>query len=212
MNTLRIVSAASIALAVAMAPYALSAQEAHHHHSMEGHSMEGMEGMTMPVSGQSLYNLSGRWTDQDGHTVGLSSLAGQPVILAMAYTSCKEMCPLTVESMHKIAQEWAKHSKAPVRLALFSFDSDRDTPAHLKEYAEARGMDPQQWTLFHGEPSSVRELAATLGIGFRKQDNGDFDHGYAIILLNRGGDIAYRQTGLSSNMDEWMDNLTKVSK
>jgi protein SCO1/2 len=206
MNKLAILSLAGLVLATPLARQPAMAQEAHHHH--DHHAMEGM---TQPVSGQSLYNLSGQWTTQDGNTVGLASLAGQPVILAMAYTSCKEMCPLTVETMRKIALEWAKRSKAPVKLVFFSFDTDRDTPGHLKEYAEARGLDPAQWTLFHGDASAVRELAAALGISYRKQDNGDFDHGYAITLLDQGGVIAYQQTGLTQDNAEWMEHLGKVT-
>lgn len=188
------------------APWSLSfAQETHHHdhHAMMAESQ--------PLSGKSLYNLTGQWTTQEGETAALSSLKGQPVIVAMAYTSCKEMCPLTVETMRKIAAEWAKRSQIPLRLAFFSFDVERDTPQHLKEYAEAKGLDAPQWTLFHGQPSAVRELAAALGVSYRQQDNGDFDHGYAITLLDAGGVIALQQTGLTQDMTEWMDALTKVA-
>lgn len=207
MNKLMKLAVAGLACAVPMVSGPVTAQQMGH-----DHSMMDMPAMTKPLSGESLYNLTGQWTDQDGKIVGLPSLAGQPVILAMAYTSCKEMCPLTVETMRKIALEWAKHSKAPLRLVFFSFDSDRDTPAHLKEYAAAHGLDSSQWTLLHGDPSTVRELAAALGIGFRKLDNGDFNHGYAITLLDPGGLIAYQQTGLTQDMAEWMAHLSKVAE
>ena len=51
---------------------------AHDHHQME------MEQAQMPLSGDSVYNLADSWTDQNGRTIKLQALQGQPVILAMA--------------------------------------------------------------------------------------------------------------------------------
>ena len=74
-----------------------------HAHMMQMHAAQ-------PLSGASVYNLSSRWTDQDGKTVELKSLSGKPVVIAMAYTSCKDICPLIVANMVAIEKaakaEW----------------------------------------------------------------------------------------------------------
>ena len=69
-----------------------------------------------PVSGASIYNLASRWTDQDGKTVDLKSLGGKPLVAAMAYTSCKDICPLIVANM--VAIEKAAQSQEPARRSL----------------------------------------------------------------------------------------------
>jgi len=180
--------------------------KAHDHTNMTMPTME-----TAPLSGQSLYNLPNPWTTQNGETRQLVSLKGSPVVVAMVYTSCKEMCPLTVESMRKIGDAWAKKSKTPLRFALFTFDVDRDIPTRLKDYSLAHKLDDGNWTLFHGDEAAVRNLAATLGVSYRKDANGDFDHAYAITLLDADGAIAYQQAGTQQDMKEWMAQLTKLA-
>ena len=164
-----------------------------------------------PVSGTSLYNLPQTWTNQDGVAAPLAALRGQPVIVTMLYTNCREMCPLTVETMRKIGDAWAKKSGNNVHYAVFSLDSVRDTPEHLRDFATQRGLDAAQWSLFHGDSLSVRLLAAALGISYRQQPNGDFDHAYVISLLDAQGAVVYRQTGLQPDLAEWMTQLAKLS-
>ena len=191
-----------LGLGLAMPVYAL----AHDHTAMS---------MEHPLSGQSIYNIPNTWESQDGQMSDLKSLRGQPVVIAMVYTNCKDMCPLTVEAMRQIGDEWAKRSHHPVTFVLVSFDDVRDTPQHLKEYAEAHKLDARHWTLFHGDASAVRNLAAVLGVAYRKDANGDFDHAYAITLLDAEGVIAYQQTGVQQDMGVWMamlGNLTGSGK
>ena len=59
-----------------------------------------MQHMTMDAPAEptsaSLYNLELTWTSQDGASVPLGALGGKPVVAAMGYTSCKDMCPAIV--------------------------------------------------------------------------------------------------------------------
>lgn len=164
-----------------------------------------------PLPGASLYHLTGRWTDQDGHEISLAALRGEPVVLAMAYTRCKEMCPMTVLSMQRIERDWYKSSAHPVRFAFFSFDWANDKPALLKSYGEARGVDFAHWGLYQGQESAVRELAAALGIGFLREENGDFSHGYALSVLDEEGVLAYQQTGLQPDGADILAKLAELT-
>ena len=49
-----------------------------------------------------------------------------------------------------------------------------DTPERLKAYAEDHGLDPAHWTLYHGDEKAVRELAAALGVRYRRDASGGF--------------------------------------
>jgi len=171
---------------------------AHEHHMTE---------QSKPVSGDSLYNLPSAWTTQSGKPVHLEIFRGQPVVMSMIYTHCEQMCPLTVEHMRKIETDVENHNLGPVRYILFSFDSVRDTPNRLRSYAAMRGLDPAHWTLMHGDPDAVRELAATLGISYRQEPNGEFDHSFAVTLLDRNGVIAAQQTDLQEDRKIFTDKL-----
>ncbi|CAN5411548.1 hypothetical protein BH10BDE1_BH10BDE1_31140 [soil metagenome] len=153
-----------------------------------------------PILGESVYNLKSQWTSQDGKVIQLQDLEGKPVVLAMAYTSCEAACPLIVEDMRKISKGMSAADQKRFSFFLFSFDSQLDTPARLKEYAKKRKLDLAHWQLFHGEPGAVRELAAVLGVRYKKDPKtNDFDHSNVITLLDGKGLIQYQQNGLGED-------------
>lgn len=164
----------------------------------EGHH-DKTEKRSTALPTESIYNLSSKWTNQDGKTISLKDLKGKNVVLAMAYTSCEHACPLLIEDMRKIESKLPADKKDHFLFAMFSFDSDRDTPAKLKAYAQKRKLDLSHWELFHGDPKAVRELAGGLGIQYSKEDNGDFDHSNVISLVDSDGVVRYQQTGLNQD-------------
>ena len=83
-------------------------------------------------SGASLYQLPSKWTTQDGVNVTLVSFAGAPVVAAMGYTTCKDICPAIVANMMWIEKHLPPDAAARVRFAFFSFDPEADTPERLK--------------------------------------------------------------------------------
>jgi protein SCO1 len=108
-----------------------------------------MQHMTVDAPAQptsaSLYNLESKWTNEDAATVPLAALGGKPVVAAMGYTSCKDMCPAIVANMMWIEKHMAQDAARPVTFAFFSIDSTVDTPAKLKAYADEHGLDPDRW-------------------------------------------------------------------
>ena len=159
----------------------------------------------MPLSGSSIYNLDSIWTSQDGASSPLSALRGKPVVAAMAYTTCKDMCPAIIADMLWIEKHLPPGAK--VRLALFSFDSVLDTPERLKRYADDHGLEPGRWTLFHGDEDAVRELAAALGVRYRPDGKGGFDHATVISLLDADGTIVFQQKGNRGSPQELVTRL-----
>ena len=161
-----------------------------------------------PLPGRSLYNLASQWTNQDGVNVSLASLRGQPIVVAMIYTSCKDMCPAIVANMVWIEKHLPAAAGDHVKFALFSFDSLVDTTQRLKSYADERGLDPRHWTLFHGDADTVREFAATLNVSYRPDGQGGFDHAAVISLLDAEGNIAFQQRGAQASSKELLAKLS----
>ena len=153
---------------------------------------------TPPLPGRSVYNLSSQWTTEDGQKVDLAFLRGRPVVAAMIYTSCADTCPLVIQNMLDIHSDVSENARQRSHFVLFSFDSARDTPDHLKAFAKGLHLDPAQWILLQGDDNAVRELAAALGVRYRRMPNGDFDHSVLISLLNADGVVEYQQTGLQA--------------
>jgi protein SCO1/2 len=165
----------------------------------EGHIHGGDAVQALP--GESIYNLNSKWTSQDGKDIALKDLRGRPAVVAMAYTSCEHACPVIVEDMKKIERKLNALEGMKFSFLLFSFDSERDTPERLKAYAQKRKLDASHWQLLHGNPRAVREVAAALGIRFKKEKNGDFDHSNVIHLLDKDGVVRYQQIGLNQEPD-----------
>lgn len=164
-------------------------------------------GSTAPP-GASLYDLESKWTNQDGASVALASLAGKPVVLAMGYTTCKAICPAIVANMMWIEKHLPSDAAERVRFAFFSFDSGADTPIRLRLYADGHGLDLARWTLFTGDDDAVRELAAALDVPFRPNDENGFDHAAVISLLDAKGEIVLQQRGAQASSDELLAKLS----
>lgn len=161
-------------------------------------TMPGMEmtPLRKPLPGTSIYNLESMWTNQAGQKVALGSFRGRPLVASMVYTHCKDVCPLTTEAMRRIERSLPAGAQSCTRFALISMDWVRDTPDQLKTFANQHALD-NHWTLLHGDESTVRELAAALGVSFYRQANGDFQHSIAIFVLDGDGNIAATQTDLA---------------
>ncbi len=195
-----------ISLALAASLLWFAPVQAHDHaHMMQ---MEAAQ----PLSGASLYNLAAHWTDQDGKPIDLNSLRGKPVVVAMAYTSCKGICPLIVANM--VAVENAARAKGlkNVRFAFFSLDAKVDTPAKLKAFAGEHGLDPASWSLYHGDEKAVRKMAAALGVRYRPDGQGGFDHSAIISLLDAQGEIAFQQPDAKPDADEFVGKIEALKR
>lgn len=163
------------------------------------------------ISSDSLFNLNSKWTTQDGNSFVLKSLLRQPVVLAMVYTTCEHACPMIVEDIRKIQKNLDQKTQSGTKFLLFSFDSSRDTPAKLKAFADSRKLKSNQWTLLHGSKGAVRELAAVLGIRYKQNRDGEFEHSNVITLLDSKGLIVYQQIGLGQNPEPLLEKLNRMS-
>jgi protein SCO1 len=169
-----------------------------------------MEAQGQP-SGRSIYNLDEPWTTQEGVTAPLASLAGKPVVAAMGYTTCKDMCPAIVADMMWIEKHLPAGAADRIRFAFFSLDSEAGTPERLRLYADSHGLDTTRWTLLKAaDDDTVRELAAALGVAYRPDGQGGFDHAAVISLIDEKGEIVVQQRGTQASSDELLAALNSL--
>ena len=152
---------------------------------------------TLP--GDSIYRLHPRLVDQDGRAVALDSLRGAPLVVSMFYSSCDMVCPLIFETIKQTRLALPAARRERVNVLMVSFDPERDTAAQLKITAAAHGCDGH-WTLARASEGDVREIAAVLGVQYRRLPSGAFNHSSLILLIDRDGRIASR-TGKLGEVD-----------
>ena len=160
---------------------------------------------------KSLYLLESTWTSDANRRVKLGVLRGRPQIVALFFASCQFTCPLTVSDLQRIESALPENLRTNTGFLLISFDSERDTPAALKAYRAKRELSHQNWTLLRGEADDVRELAALLGVIYKRDANGDFAHSNVITVLNAEGEIVLQQPGLNLSPDEIVAKLKTIS-
>jgi protein SCO1/2 len=165
-----------------------------------------------PAPADSIFHLKAKWTDQEGKGAVLADLRGHPTVVAMVYTSCSYACPMTIVDLRKIERDLPEAARSGVRFAIFSFDSERDTPAKLKSFATKQETDPARWRFFHGSPAAVRQLAAALGIRYKRDAAGEFDHSNVISIVDSDGVVRHQQVGLGKDPAEAVRHLTERRK
>jgi protein SCO1 len=175
-----------------------------------GTSASGAPGTTAvdATPDDSVYQLTGSLIDQAGQTVHLDVHRGHPVLLSMFYTSCADACPLLIAELQRIEAGLPPALRADVRVVLVSLDPERDTPRALRRLAESHRLDTTRWRLLTGSDDTVREVAAVLGVKFRRLANGMINHSSVIAVLDRRGGIEGTIDGITPGDPKLLARVT----
>lgn len=149
------------------------------------------------LPGDSLYRLGPRLTDQDGRPFDLATLRGGPVLVSMFYSSCEMVCPVLFETIAQTVKALPGGAQERIRILMVTFDPERDTVAVLKDTAGKHGCD-RRWTLVRGSSEDAREIAAVLGVQYRRLPSGEFNHSSSVLLLDPQGRIVKRSGSLGA--------------
>src|SRR5690606_11460516 len=124
----------------------------------------------------------------------LKDLAGSPRLLVMLYTRCTTTCPLVLEDIKGLLGELPGDRAQNLKVSIFSFDSERETPASLKDFFIKKELDAR-WNLLTGDSAAVADLAAALGVRYKKVGD-EYIHSNIIFLVNERGVVLAKKEGL----------------
>ena len=124
----------------------------------------------------------------DGMTLSLSQYRGKVVVLGFGYTSCPNVCPVTLAVL---AQAYRKLGPlgSQVQIIYLTVDPERDNAERLKEYLAA--FDPT----FVGGTGSAAQMAAVrtnYGVTAEKHGTGSdyaVAHSSYVYLITRDGKL-----------------------
>ncbi len=151
-----------------------------------------------PLPSTSLYQLQAQLVDQRGARFTLDAGRGHPVLISMFYTSCQFVCPMLIETMRATEAKLSEAERQRLTVLMVTFDPTHDSVAVLKQTAEQHQVDSRRWTLARTDATSVRKIAAVLGIQYRALGNGDFNHTTAVVLLDAEGRVVGRTSQLGT--------------
>ncbi len=162
------------------------------------------------LSDSSIYHLESDWLNQNGENLRLADLRGRVRVVAMIFTHCRYACPRLTADMLAIEAELNKSVLDQIGFVLFSIDPERDTPTVLRDYARDNELDPAHWMLLRGDATDVQDLAAVLGVKYKRGPGGDFSHSNIVSILDQGGKVVFQQEGLNIMPDEAADIIRRL--
>ena len=165
-------------------------------------------------SGASLYQFHDMFTDQNGKQMMLHQMEGKYVVVAMFYATCTAICPRIAAEMLRLEKNLSASEREKTRFVLISFDPERDNPAALRKFIEKMKLT-DSFTLLTAKADSIREVAAALGVNYKKLDastglsTGDYEYSHSSLftLLSPKGEIVLQHAGLSMNVDAFRAKL-----
>jgi protein SCO1/2 len=146
----------------------------------------------------------------DGHALKISQYRGKVVLLAFGFTSCTEICPITLNTF-AVTRRKLGVAAADVQVVYVTVDPQRDVPARLAKYLGSFDSS------FVGGTGTADQLAAVrkdYGVSAEKKVIGN-DYAYAhssfTYLIDRTGRIrALMPYGHSP--DDYAHDLTILLK
>jgi len=131
-------------------------------------------------------------TDQNGKAFNLKDVRGKAVLLFFGYTSCPDVCPLTLAKFNA-AYKKLGGSADQVKTIFISVDPQRDKPEKLKQYLSYFKYEPIGLT---GTPEELTKVAQLFKVLFVKRLTGTssgylFDHSTATFLIDKQGRVRH---------------------
>ena len=134
------------------------------------------------------YAPNATFLDQRGRLFSLHDLRGQTVVMAFAYSRCRDAreCPLITSRFRLLQQRFAG---TPVHLVEVTLDPAYDRPAVLAAYGMTFGADATRWSLATGDPEAVLDFAAQFDVTAFPDERIGIIHPERTVILDQYGAI-----------------------
>ncbi len=122
-------------------------------------------------------------TTAGGERVALADFRGGWLLVFFGFTSCPDVCPLTMGRLAKMYDELGQPED--VQVVMISVDPATDTPERVQTYVQ--GFDPSFIGLT-GTSAEIAQAARTFFIGYQQLEE-DVSHTDTVALLDPKGQM-----------------------
>lgn len=167
-----------------------------------------------------LQNKHFKFVNQDGHDIIFpNTYNGKIVILGLIFTNCPDICPMITNNMTRIQERLKKENINDVEFVSVSFDPQRDTPFVLKQYAEVRDINTDQWDFLTGRQNTVDSLKKLLNYMAIAGDTAFtpegkpyyfFVHTDRLTLMDREGRVRKNYRGSEINLEQIVADIKSL--
>ena len=128
-------------------------------------------------------------TDENGEQISAGEYAGKLRLLFFGFTSCPDICPVTLGRLKGALSALTREQRDKVRVLFVSVDPERDTPTKLREYTRYFGPEVIGLTGTQKQLTALtKRYRVTYGYG-EPNDNGFYDvsHSSGVFVFGPDG-------------------------
>lgn len=126
--------------------------------------------------------------DQRGELVTKQQFLGQWNLVFLGYTSCPDICPLTLAKLNAVYKNL--QADYPLQVWFLSVDPKRDTPAKRKQYIDYFNPD---FLAVSGEHKHLFPVVRELGLIYAISDSSEseyaVDHSASVAMVDQHGAV-----------------------
>ena len=148
--------------------------------------------------------------DQNSRQFKFSQLAGRVVVVAFAYTTCPDVCPLITAAQRQVQSGLSADEGKKVFFLTITTDPEIDAPAVLAGYAKRHGADLTNWAFLTGEPVVLRKVWKNFGVGVKRKGRGLVDHTPLTALVDRQGKMRLVYVGPAPEVEVVLRDVRRL--
>jgi protein SCO1/2 len=135
--------------------------------------------------------------DQNGRVFEFKTVRKKVVVVAFAYTTCPDICPLITAAMRQVQTELKHTERSSVFFLTVTTDPEVDSPKVLSAYARRYGADLSGWAFLTGQEAALQGIWHNFGVRVVKKARGLVDHTSLTAVIDQTGTARFAYYGTS---------------
>jgi protein SCO1/2 len=149
-------------------------------------------------------------TDQASRPFKFQSLRGKVAVVAFAYTTCPDVCPLITAAMRQVQDALRGEERGLTYLVTVTTDPEIDTPKVMAAYAKRYGVDPANWAFLTGDEAALKKVWKNFGVGVKRKARGLIDHTTLTAVVDRSGTMRIAYIGTAPDPKAILKDVRKL--
>ena len=150
--------------------------------------------------------------DQNSREFQFSKLTGRVVVVAFAYTTCPDVCPLLTAALRQVQSGLTPDEHKKVFLLTITTDPEIDAPKVLASYGKRYGADFANWSFLSGDQAALQIVWKNFGVGVKRKARGLVDHTPLIAVVDRKSKMRVVYVGATPDANMVLDDVRRLVK
>jgi len=148
--------------------------------------------------------------DQGGNSFQFKNLRGKVVVVAFAYTTCADVCPLITAALRQAQSKLSVDERKASYLLTVTTDPEIDSPKVLAGYAKRYGAELDGWSFLTGSETALKSVWKNFGVGVKRKGRGLVDHTPLTAIVDRHGVLRFAFIGPSPHVAAVLNDIQSL--